>query len=115
MSEKSTAYLRLTLKEVKSLIAWFMFQEHAHREEGEPSTLTIEEIKLLNKIKSCALKMADNPDKYAAMRLSPEYCKIVYDWYENLPDCLIEDVDADIHAALGMFLVDCEKEQKEEE
>lgn len=115
MSDKSAAYLRLTLKEAKGLISWFMFQEHAHREDGEPTTIVLEEIKLLNKITSCVLKMSDEPDKYAAMRLSPEYCRIVYDWYGNLPDCLIGDLDADIHAALGMFLVEIEKKPKAEE
>lgn len=109
MSDESAAYLRLIKKEAQSLLAWFMFQEHANREMGEPSTISVEEIKLLNKIKSCVQKMIEEPDKYVAMRLSPNYCRIVYEWYSNIPDCLIDDVDADIHASLGMFLTECEQ------
>lgn len=114
MSDK-TAYLRLSLKEAKALLKWFMFQEHAHREDGEPSTITPEEVKLLNKVRSCIRKISEEPHKYAAMRLSPSYCRIIYQWYNNLLDCYIDDIDADIHAALGMFLVEFEKEKEKKE
>ena len=104
MSEKSTAYLRLTKKEARALLGWFLFQEHAHREEGEPSTITSEEVHLLSKIRNCIIKMNEEPERHMVMRLAPQYCKIVYEWYGNLPECLIDDIDADIHASLGMFL-----------
>lgn len=107
MSDNSTSYLRLSKKEARALLAWFIFQEQANTatyEEDEISTITPEEITLLNKIRSCVKKMNDQPEKYTAMRLAPHYCRIVYDWYQNLPDCLIDDIDADIHASLGMFL-----------
>ena len=103
MSE-STAYLRLTKKEARALLGWFMFQEHAHREDGEPSTISKEEVQLLTRVRNCIVKMNEEPEKCTAMRLSPHYCKIIYGWYGNLPDCLIDDIDANIHASLGMFL-----------
>lgn len=107
MSDKSTAYLRLNKREARALLGWFVFQEHANTapyEENESSTITTEEVALLNKIRSCVRKMNEDPDKYTGMRLSPHYCRMVYDWYSNLPECLIDDIDADIHASLGMFL-----------
>jgi hypothetical protein len=107
MSDKSTAYLRLNKQEARSLLGWFMFQEHANTapyEGSEASTITTEEIALLNKIRSCVRKMNEEPEKYQAMRLAPHYCRVVYNWYSNLPECLVDDEDADIHASLGMFL-----------
>ena len=107
MPDKSTAYLRLNKREARSLLSWFLFQEHANTafyEEKEQSTITTEEVALLNKIRSCVRKMNNEPDKYTAMRLAPHYCKLVFKWYSNLPECLVDDIDADIHASLGMFL-----------
>jgi hypothetical protein len=107
MSDKSTSYLRLNKREARSLLSWFSFQENANTaiyEEKETTTITTEEVSLLNKIRSCVRKMDNEPDKYTAMRLAPHYCKMVFKWYSNLPKRLIEDVDADIHASLGMFL-----------
>ena len=106
MSDKTT-YLRLNKKESRALLRWFLFQEHANvasYEENEKSTITAEEIELVQKVKNCIIKMNEEPDKYMAMRLAPHYCKVVYNWYSNLPDCLIDDIDADIHASLGIFL-----------
>lgn len=107
MSDKSTTYLYMNKREARALLGWFMFQEHANTapyEESEASTITTEEVSLLNKIRLCVRRMNEEPEKYSAMRLSPHYCRIVYSWYSNLPECLVDDVDADIHASLGMFL-----------
>jgi hypothetical protein len=110
MSDKSTAYLRLTKKEARALLGWFLFQEHANLEDGEQSTISPEEVQLLSKIRSCIMKMNEEPEKYMAMRLAPHYCKLVYEWYSSLPECLVDDIDADIHASLGMFLNERDEE-----
>lgn len=107
MADGNTAYLRLNKKEARNILRWFLFQEHSNvalYEEGEASTITSEEYTLLEKIRICVRKMSEEPEKYTAMRLAPHHCKIVYDWYGSLPDNLIDDIDADIHASLGMFL-----------
>jgi hypothetical protein len=114
MSDKSTAYLRLNKREARALLGWFLFQEHANTasyEEGEKTTITTEEVALLNKIRSCVRKMNDEPEKFSAMRLAPHYCRLVFNWHANLPEGLIDDVDADIHANLGMFLSECDDEE----
>jgi hypothetical protein len=114
MSDKSKTYLRLNSKEAQALLRWFLFQEHANTasyEENEDSTITTEEVALLNRIRSCVKRMADEPKKYSTMRLSPEYCQIVFDWYTNIPSCLTGDIDADIHANLGMFLNDLKQSE----
>lgn len=107
MSNKDTAYLRLNKKEARNILRWFLFQEHGNTalyEEGEASTITNEEIALLEKIRICVRKMSEEPNRYTAMRLASHHCRVVYNWYGNLPDNLIDDIDADIHASLGMFL-----------
>jgi len=118
MSDKSTTYLRLSKKETRSLLSWFIFQEQANiaiYEENEQSTISPEEVSLLNKIRACIRKMNNDPEKYTVMRLAPHYCRIVYGWYDNLPECLLDDTDADIHASLGMFLSDLKQEQEQEQ
>lgn len=107
MSDKSTAYLRLNKKEARNLIGWFLFQERANTEHGEESTITPEEIKLLTNIRSCVQKMNESPEKYGSIKLAPHYCRIVFNWYSNIPNCVIDDIDADIHANIGTFLNEC--------
>tara|TARA_Y100000310_G_scaffold256168_1_gene263896 strand:- start:203 stop:553 length:351 start_codon:yes stop_codon:yes gene_type:complete len=109
MSDSSTTYLRLNKKETKALLGWFIFQELANvapYEGGETSTIDQEEIALLNEIQKCIKKMDNDNSRPAVMRLAPRYCKIVFNWYSNLPDCFIDDIDANIHASLGMFLIE---------
>ena len=109
MSDKSTTYLRLSKKETRALLGWFIFQELANvapYEGGEVSTISQEEILLLNEIQKCINEMNKDPKKPAVMRLSPHYCRIVFDWYSNLPEYFVDDIDANIHASLGMFLIE---------
>lgn len=114
MSDKSTAYLRLNKKEARNLVGWFLFQEQANIEIGEESTISIEEIKLLNNIRSCLQKMNENPEKYGSIKLAPQYCRIVFNWFSKIPECIIDEVDADIHSNIGVFLNECDGSKPDE-
>jgi hypothetical protein len=102
MSERM-AHLRLNKREACALIEWFWFQEQ-NDVRTKPSSLTEDDFKLLKSIIRCVLQMRKEPEKFVAMRLSTESCKIAFDWFNNLPKSIIDSRDADIHANLGHFL-----------
>lgn len=106
MSDKSdnAIYLRLNKRDACALIEWFWFQEQNNVTEGEKSSITSKDLKLLRDIIKCVLQMKREPNKYVAMRLSPDHCRVAYGWFQNLPETLVDSRDADVHAALGMFL-----------
>lgn len=102
MSEKRVSYLRISAKEAQTITEWFKFQEQNHPKYG--TSITEEDINLLKSVKKCIQKIQDEPDKYVAVRLAPRYCEIALNWFRNIPECVADKSDADIHASLGMFL-----------
>jgi len=103
VSEKRVSYLRVSVKEAHTIAKWFSFQEQQHPEAFETS-ITKEDLELLKSIKKCIKRIQEEPDKYVAVRLAPKYCEIALTWFANIPECISDKSDADIHASLGMFL-----------
>jgi hypothetical protein len=102
MSEKRVSHLRVSTKEAQIITKWFDFQEKSH--PGTDTTITNDDIELLRSIKKCLKKISEEPDKYVAVRLTPKYCEIALNWFSNIPECVADKSDADIHASLGTFL-----------
>ncbi len=107
MSEKAS-YLRLDLRESVALIEWFWFQE-INDDQSKKSSISQIDVDLLHRICKCVMKMRKDPQKYVAMRLSPDDARYLFKWFQNLPQSLIDPRDSDIHVALGMFLHDSGK------
>lgn len=101
--------LRVKFRDVKRFIEWSFFIEEGdiHAQRGF-SSIKAQEIKLIGKLLKKHKIMKSN-DKQGFMDLSQYHCQILLDWYQLLPESLLDEDDSDMHATLIQFVCECEK------
>jgi len=103
MSKKRATHLKIDTNDAQVVAKWFEFQEKNHPEDKSTS-IKDQDIELLTSINRCIDRIQSEPDKWSAIKLTPKYCQIALDWFQNIPECVADKLDADIHAQLGLFL-----------
>lgn len=101
--------LKISFKDVKRFIEWSFFIEEGdiHAQRGF-SSVKAQEIKLINKLLKKHKIMKSN-NKQGFMELNSYYCQILLDWYQLLPELLLDEGDSDMHATLIQFVCECER------
>ena len=103
MSKKRATHLKINTKDAQIVVKWFEFQEQNHPEAGSTS-IDEQDIELLTSINRCIDRIKSEPDRWLAIKFTPKHCQIAMDWFHNVPECVADKSDADIHAQLGLFL-----------